>query len=62
MALLVYAKEGHGLREDKNRIDYQRRILEWFAHYLKGEPTKEWIEKGIPYQEQQRQLKNWNQK
>jgi hypothetical protein len=62
MVLLVYAKEGHGLREDKNRIDYHRRILKWFGHYLKGEPAEEWIEQGIPYLEQQRQLKNWEKK
>ena len=62
MVLLVYANEGHGLRQDKNRYDYQNRILSWFGHYLKGEPAEEWINKGIPYTEQQRQLKNWNKK
>ena len=62
MVLLVYANEGHGLREDRNRIDYHRRILQWFDHYLKGEPAKKWIEQGIPYPEQQRQLKNWKKK
>jgi len=55
--LLVYAKEGHGLRNDKNKIDYQRRILTWFGHYLKGEKAKDWVTKGIPYAEQQRRLK-----
>ena len=59
MVMLVYAKEGHGLREDKNRIDYHNRILQWFAHYLKGEAAPEWITKGVPYTEQQKQLKNW---
>ncbi len=59
MVLLVYAKEGHGLSKDENRIDYHHRVLEWFGHYLKGEPAKEWIEKGVPYEEQLRQLKNW---
>ena len=55
--LLVYAKEGHGLRQDKNRIDYQKRILTWFGHYLKGEKAEDWVLKGIPYAEQQRRLK-----
>ena len=59
MVLLVYAKEGHGLRQDHNRIDYQRRILQWFAHYLKDEPAKEWISGGIPYVEQIKKLENW---
>ena len=62
MVLLVYAKEGHGLREDKNRIDYHRRILQWFGHYLKGAPAKKWIEEGIPFLEQQRRLKNWTKR
>ena len=57
--LLVYAKEGHGLREPKNQIDYQKRILEWFDHYLKGAEAKDWIKEGIPYNEQERQLKAW---
>ena len=56
--LLVYAKEGHGLRQDKNRMDYQQRILTWFGHYLKGEKAEDWVTKGIPYAEQQRRLKN----
>ena len=58
--LLVYAKEGHGLRQDKNRMDYQQRILTWFGHYLKGEKGKDWVTKGIPYAEQQRRLKDKN--
>jgi len=55
--LLVYAKEGHGLRNDKNKRDYQQRILRWFGHYLKGEKAEDWVTKGIPYAEQQRRLK-----
>ncbi len=54
--LLVYAKEGHGLRQDKNRIDYQQRILTWFGHYLKGEQAEDWMTEGVTYAEQQRRL------
>jgi len=57
--LLVYANEGHGLRQDKNRSDYQNRILKWFAHYLKGEDAAPWINQGIPYEDQMKKLKNW---
>jgi dipeptidyl aminopeptidase/acylaminoacyl peptidase len=56
--LLVYAKEGHGLSEDKNRIDYQQRILKWFGHYLKEEPAEDWMTEGISYAEQQRRLES----
>ena len=55
--LLVYAKEGHGVREEKNASDYQQKILKWFGHYLKGEAAEDWILDGIPYSEQQRRLK-----
>ncbi len=58
MVLLVYANEGHGLREPKNQIDYQKRILEWFGHYLKNEPAKKWIKDNIPYSDQQKLLKD----
>ncbi len=47
MVLLVYEGEGHGLRKKANQIDYHRRILEWFGHYLKGEPAPRWISEGI---------------
>ncbi len=53
MVLLVYEGENHGLRQDANQRDYRDRIMQWFAHYLKGEPAPEWISKGLPYLEQQ---------
>jgi dipeptidyl aminopeptidase/acylaminoacyl peptidase len=53
MVLLVYEGENHGLARRANQIDYHRRINEWFAHYLKGEPAPAWISTGVPYLEQQ---------
>ncbi len=58
MVLLVYANEGHGLLEPKNQKDYQRRILEWFGHYLKNDEAKRWIKDNIPHKEQQQLLKD----
>ena len=52
MVLLAYEGENHGLAEEPNQLDYQSRILQWFAHYLKGEPAPEWMENGIGYLEQ----------
>ena len=52
------AKEGHGLRQDKNRKDYQKRILTWFGHYLKREKAEDWMTDGVTYAEQQRRLKS----
>ena len=53
LVLLVYEGENHNLAEDANQIDYHRRILEWFGHYLKGEPAADWITAGVPYLEQE---------
>ncbi len=47
MVLLVYEGENHGFRTEANQVDYHRRILEWFGHYLKDEPAPDWISKGI---------------
>ena len=47
--LLVYEGENHGLAKKPNQIDYHRRILEWFGHYLKGEPAAPWIVEGVRF-------------
>jgi dipeptidyl aminopeptidase/acylaminoacyl peptidase len=57
MVMLSYDGENHGLAEEPNQRDYHGRILQWFAHYLKGEPAPDWISKGVPYIEQKDGLK-----
>jgi dipeptidyl aminopeptidase/acylaminoacyl peptidase len=52
LVLLAYEGENHGLAKKHNQIDYHRRILTWFGHYLKGEPAPLWISDGVPYLEQ----------
>ena len=47
VVLLVYDGEDHGFSKKANQIDYQRRILEWFGHWLKGDPAPAWITAGI---------------
>jgi dipeptidyl aminopeptidase/acylaminoacyl peptidase len=49
--MLVYPGEDHSLRQRENQIDYHRRILQWFGHYLKGEPAPEWITRGMTWLE-----------
>jgi dipeptidyl aminopeptidase/acylaminoacyl peptidase len=51
--LLVYEGENHGNRQKPNQIDYHTRVVEWFGHYLKGEPAPEWISEGVSYLEQE---------
>ena len=57
MVMLVYDGENHGLAEEPNQRDYQGRILQWFAHYLKGEPAPDWISTGLPLVQQKDGLK-----
>jgi dipeptidyl aminopeptidase/acylaminoacyl peptidase len=55
--LLVYADENHSNRQKKNQIDYHHRILDWFGHYLKGEPAKAWITEGVSVIERADQIR-----
>ena len=57
VVLLVYAGEDHGLRNKANQIDYHRRILEWFGHYLKDEPGSSWITNGVTFLDREQELK-----
>jgi dipeptidyl aminopeptidase/acylaminoacyl peptidase len=57
VVMLVYAGEDHGLRKKPNQIDYQRRILQWFGHYLKSEPAAPWITSGVSFLDREQELK-----
>lgn len=48
---LSYRGEGHGLRQKANRLDIQKRLKEFFDHYLKGEKAPGWIVEGLPYKQ-----------
>jgi dipeptidyl aminopeptidase/acylaminoacyl peptidase len=52
--MLVYEGENHGNRQKANQIDYHTRIVEWFGHYLKGEPAPDWISNGISFLDQEK--------
>jgi len=56
VVMLLYPGEGHGLGKKENAIDYERRILQWFAHYLKDEPAPSWITNGQTWLERKRVL------
>jgi dipeptidyl aminopeptidase/acylaminoacyl peptidase len=62
VVLLGYIGEDHGLRKKSNQKDYQRRILAWFGHYLKGEPAEDWILKGKSFLEREDELKRLKKK
>jgi dipeptidyl aminopeptidase/acylaminoacyl peptidase len=46
--LLNYNGEPHWVDKAPNKKDFQMRMAQFFAHYLKGEPMPEWMAKGIP--------------
>jgi len=45
--LLNYTGEDYWPLKLKNKIDFQKRMMQFFNHYLKGEPMPEWMEKGV---------------
>ncbi len=55
--LLVYEGENHSLARRPNQVDYHRRTLEWFNHYLKGEEAPAWITEGVGFLDQQEKLR-----
>jgi acetyl esterase/lipase len=62
VVMVAYMGEDHGLRQKKNQTDYQRRILAWFGHYLKGEPAEAWIAEGQSYLDRQAEIKRMAEK
>ncbi|MFT7553429.1 MAG: dipeptidyl aminopeptidase/acylaminoacyl peptidase, partial [Rhodothermales bacterium] len=56
VVMLMYPGAGHGLSDKTQQIDYHRRILEWFGHYLKGETPAAWITNGETWEERSKRL------
>ncbi len=56
VVLLVYPGADHGLSDEAQQVDYHRRILEWFGHWLKGEPAADWITDGESWVERGRRI------
>ncbi len=56
VVLLVYPGADHGLSDEAQQVDYHRRILEWFGHYLKGEPAPAWITGGESWVERGKRI------
>jgi len=50
VVMLQYEGEDHHLADFANKVDYSMKMLEFFNHYLKGEPVPLWWQQGQPYQ------------
>jgi dipeptidyl aminopeptidase/acylaminoacyl peptidase len=57
--MFTYNGEKHGLRKRINQKDYTRRLQEFFDHFLKGAPAPEWMLKGIPYLEREKEKEKY---
>jgi dipeptidyl aminopeptidase/acylaminoacyl peptidase len=57
--LFNYNGEYHGLRKRQNQKDYTRRMQQFFDHFLKGAAKPEWMEKGIPYLEREKEKEKY---
>ncbi len=54
-----YNGEKHGIRKRQNQKDYTRRIQEFFDHKLKGAPKPDWMERGIPYLQREKEKEKY---
>ncbi len=52
--MLNYNGDAHNPRKYANQKDIDRRMQEFFAHHLLGEPSPEWMRRGIPFIERGR--------
>jgi len=57
--MFSYNGEKHGLRRRINQKDYTRRMQEFFDHFLKGAPAPEWMQKGIPYLQREKEKEKY---
>lgn len=46
--MLNYNGEAHGLRKKENRLDFAKRMQQFFDHHLQGAPATRWISEGVP--------------
>jgi dipeptidyl aminopeptidase/acylaminoacyl peptidase len=53
--LLNYNGELHGLRRRHNQMDYAIRMKQFFDHFLKDAPKPEWMEKGVPFLDREKE-------
>jgi hypothetical protein len=49
VVMMQYKGENHGLAKLENRKDYAMRMMEFFNHYLKGEPMPDWLKQGVDH-------------
>jgi dipeptidyl aminopeptidase/acylaminoacyl peptidase len=53
--MLNYNDEKHNLRKVANARDFAVRMQQFFDHHLKGAPMPDWMAKGVPYAERDKE-------
>lgn len=41
--MLRYPNENHNLAEPTKQADLTQKIVDWFGHYIKDSPPKQWM-------------------
>jgi dipeptidyl aminopeptidase/acylaminoacyl peptidase len=57
--LFNYNGELHGLRRKATQRDYTVRMQQFFDHHLKGTPMPEWMAKGVPFADRDKEKEQW---
>ncbi len=57
--LLNYNGQPHNLSNRAAARDFAVRMQQFFDHHLKGEPMPEWMAKGVPYLEREKEKEQW---
>lgn len=57
--LFNYNGELHGLRRKATQRDYTLRMQQFFDHHLKAAPMPEWMAKGIPFSDRDKEKDQW---
>ncbi len=57
--LLNYNGQPHNLSNRAAARDFAVRMQQFFDHHLKGEPMPEWMAKGVPYLDRDKEKEQW---
>ncbi|AMV29101.1 Prolyl tripeptidyl peptidase precursor [Gemmata sp. SH-PL17] len=57
--LLNYNGEPHNLAKKPAARDFAMRMFQFFEHHLKNKPAPEWMEKGVPYIDREKEKEQW---
>jgi dienelactone hydrolase len=57
--MLNYNGERHNLAQTANARDFALRMHQFFEHHLKGGPMPEWMAKGVPYVDREKEKEQW---